>query len=63
MKDSLTLCTRKNYDKAKTYHDGKWLLLSIDSENALKDAFSLLVVKRKPKANRASASVFEWPDL
>lgn len=52
MKDSLTPCTRKEYDKAATYHDGKWLLLAIDSENALKDAFSLLAAKRKPKASR-----------
>jgi hypothetical protein len=53
MRDSLTPCTRKEYDKATTYHDGKWLLLAIDSENALKDAFSLLAVKRKPKASSA----------
>lgn len=50
MRDSLTPCTRKEYDKAATYHDGKWLLLTIDSDNALKDAFSLLAVKRKPRA-------------
>lgn len=51
MRDSLTPCTRKEYDKAATYHDGKWLLITIDSENALKDAFSLLAIKRKPKAS------------
>ncbi len=51
MRDSLTPCTRKEYDKAATYHDGKWLLLTIDSESALKDVFSLLAVKRKPKAS------------
>ncbi|HQB30183.1 MAG TPA: DUF3788 domain-containing protein [Syntrophales bacterium] len=50
MRDSLTPCTRKEYDKAATYHDGKWLLLTIDSDDTLKDAFSLLAVKRKPRA-------------
>ena len=52
IRDSLSPYTWKEYDKAKTYHDGKWLYLVIDSENVLKDALSLLEVKRKPKANR-----------
>jgi len=51
MRDSLTPLTKTEYDKAATYHDGKWLLLTIDSENVLQDAFLLLAVKRKPKAS------------
>ncbi len=42
----------EEYDKAETYHDGKWLLLTIDSENVLKDVFSLSAFKRKPKIKR-----------
>ncbi|MGE4385025.1 MAG: DUF3788 family protein [Endomicrobiaceae bacterium] len=34
---------------AKTYHDGKWLLLTVDSEQILKDIEVLLEVKRKIK--------------
>ena len=52
IRGNLSPHTKKEYDKAETYHDGKWLLLTIDSENVLKDAFSLLAVKRKPKAKR-----------
>ncbi len=49
IREGLSLHAREEYDKAETYHDGKWLLLAIDSEKALQDAFSLLTVKRKPK--------------
>ena len=49
IREGLSPHAREEYDKAETYHDGKWLLLAIDSEKALQDAFSLLTVKRKPK--------------
>ena len=41
--------TRKTYDEAKTYHDGKWLFLTIDSEDVVEDVIKLLEIKRKPK--------------
>ena len=41
--------TRKLYSKAKTYHDGKWLFLTIKNEKVLEDVIKLLEVKRKPK--------------
>ena len=39
------------YDKAATYYDGKWLLLTIDSNKIVEDVLQLLTVKRKPKNN------------
>ncbi len=49
IKDSLSRYVQKEYDQATTYHDGKWLLLAIDSDTILKDVMRLLAVKRKPK--------------
>jgi len=49
IKDSLSHYVQREYDQATTYHDGKWLLLTIDSDTVLKDAMCLLAVKRKPK--------------
>ena len=46
----LSASVQKAYDEAATYSDGKWLLLTIDSNRILEDAFRLLSVKRKPKA-------------
>lgn len=53
MRDSLSPYTWKEYEKAETYHDGKWLLLAIDSEAVQKDAFLLLSAKRRPKTEIA----------
>jgi hypothetical protein len=49
MRDSLSENTQKEYDKATTYHDGKWLYLSVNNEEVVKDIEKLLSVKRKPK--------------
>jgi hypothetical protein len=49
IKKGLSQHTQKEYDKATTYHDGKWLLLSIDNEQIIEDVKILLMVKRKPK--------------
>lgn len=38
------------YDAATTYHDGKWLLLSIRNDAVYEDALQLLAWKRKPAA-------------
>jgi len=45
----LTPKVRKDYESATTYHDGKWLLINLDSEATLSDIFRLLELKRKPK--------------
>ncbi len=49
IKDSLSRYVQREYGQATTYHDGKWLLLTIDSDTILKDVMRLLAVKRKPK--------------
>ncbi len=49
MKKSLLASTQKEYDNATTYHDGKWLLLAIDTGRVVEDILLLLAAKRKPK--------------
>jgi len=49
MKDRLSARTRKEYDAAATYHDGKWILITVDSTTVAEDIRLLLAVKRKPK--------------
>ncbi len=41
----------RQYDAAITYHDGKWVLLTIDSDEAVRDAACLWTTKRKPRNN------------
>jgi hypothetical protein len=48
IRNSLSKDTQREYDEATTYHDGKWLLLTIDSDRVVKDAIRLLAVKRRP---------------
>jgi hypothetical protein len=45
----LSVPARDAYAEATTYHDGKWVLLSIDNEALLADVMKLLAVKRAPK--------------
>lgn len=49
IRDSLSQQAQKEYDEAATYHDGKWLLLTIDTDKRVEEAMRLLAVKRKPK--------------
>ena len=49
VRHELSVRTRKSYDEATTYHDGKWLLLSVDDEDIVSDVERLLAVKRRPK--------------
>ena len=39
---------RDDYLQATTYHDGKWVLVEIDSQAVLTDVEQLLLLKRKP---------------
>jgi len=39
--------TQEAYDSASTYHDGKWLVLSVDNESTASDVERLLGAKRK----------------
>lgn len=52
MKDSLSVQTRKTYDDAATHHDGKWVVITVDSDIAMEDVRRLLAVKRKPKTEK-----------
>ena len=49
VRENISSSTRKAYDEAKTYHDGKWLYLLVNSEKIEKDIEQLLTIKRKPK--------------
>lgn len=51
-RDRLSAQTRKLYDNATTYHDGKWVLITVDSAKIVEDVRLLLVVKRKPSAEK-----------
>jgi hypothetical protein len=54
MRDMLSVQTRREYDNATTYHDGKWVLLTVNSATVIEDVRHLLSVKRRPKTdNRA----------
>ena len=46
---SLVSHARADYEAATTYHDGKWLLLVVDSASVLADVERLLTIKRKPR--------------
>ena len=50
IREKLSDRTLKEYDKATTYHDGKWLLIDVDGSGILADVELLLSVKRKPKS-------------
>ncbi|MDO9198490.1 DUF3788 domain-containing protein [Rhodoferax sp.] len=49
LRNGLTKKTQNEYDQATTYHDGKWLLLEIDTDSVVKDVMLLLAAKRRPK--------------
>ena len=49
MRDKLSSRTQKEYGKAKTYHDGKWLLLTVNTDRVVDDVERLLAVKRRSK--------------
>jgi hypothetical protein len=40
---------REDYEKSTTYHDGKWVLIGVDSDKVLSDIKQLLALKRQPK--------------
>ena len=52
VKDQLSAETREEYEKATTYHDGKWVLLTVGSGTVVGDLQLFLGVKRKPKKEK-----------
>ena len=56
IRHELSAQIEREYAAAKTYHDGKWLFLAIDSERTLDDVKRLLSVKRKSRKPNARRS-------
>ena len=54
MRDRLSAQTRKQYDAATIYHDGKWVLVTVDSGTVVEDVRQLLAVKRRPKIHKGA---------
>lgn len=54
IKDHLLAQTKEEYEKAATYHDGKGVLFTVDSDAVVKDMELLLGVKRKPKNEKTA---------
>ncbi len=46
----LSPAVRTLYERAKTYHDGKWVLIPVGQNQTLADIRKLLAVKRHPSA-------------
>lgn len=51
VRDTLSGGTQEKYDEATTYHDGKWLLLTVDADKRVDDVMRLLAVKRRSRRN------------
>lgn len=54
VKDQLSAETREVYVKATTYHDGKWVLLTVDSATVVEDLKLLLRIKRRPRNEKTA---------
>ncbi len=54
IRQELSARTLGEYDAAETYHDGKWLLLDVDTAERVADAERLLLVKRRPPRMKKS---------
>jgi hypothetical protein len=52
IRDKLSERTQEAYDGAKTYHDGKWVLLTADADDVIADVERLLALKRKPSSGK-----------
>ena len=50
LRGELSKQTQRDYDRATIYHDGKWLLITVDDDRVVDDLKRLLGVKRTPKA-------------
>ncbi len=54
IRQELSARTLGEYDAAETYHDGKWLLLDVDTAERVADVERLLQVKRRPPRTKKS---------
>ena len=49
IRDTLSNAVCRQYDEAKTYRDGKWVMFELTSTAEFEDYMKLLAIKRKPK--------------
>jgi hypothetical protein len=54
IRESLSKQIRREYDNATTYHDGKWVLLTVNSATVVEDVRKLLAIKRKLKKSTSA---------
>ena len=55
IRDTLSTTVCRQYDEAKTYHDGKWVMFYPTSTAEFDDYMKLLAVKRKPNRKQGKA--------
>mgnify|MGYP000756889118 CR=1 FL=1 len=48
IRDNLSESVCRQYDEAKTYHDGKWMMFEPEDTSLFDDFIRLLNIKRKP---------------
>ena len=48
IRDTLSESVCRQYDEAKTYHDGKWVMFEPTNTAEFNDYMKLLTIKRKP---------------
>ena len=48
IRDTLSTAVCRQYDEAKTYHDGKWVMFEPTNTAEFEDYMKLLAIKRKP---------------
>ena len=48
IRDTLSHVVCRQYDEAKTYHDGKWVMFELTNTAEFDDYIKLLAIKRKP---------------
>lgn len=49
-RDTYSEETKRAYDEARTYRDGKWVMFEPSDTSLIKDFMRLLAIKRKPNA-------------
>lgn len=47
-RDEFPQCIVDLYDKAHTYHDGKWILIKVDTMETLEAVKKMILIKKKP---------------
>lgn len=48
IRDTFSSSICRQYDEAKTYHDGKWIMFEPTNTTEFNDYMNLLAIKRKP---------------